>query len=309
MSDKEEMISGTKRRQLQEQREDELESYGEPAAKTRRIEHGFVLDNTDTQAWTQEQHSDFVAAIFEIGLKHASPAVILENMNRKVETITSERVKSKLQKYRSSKNKEKSKNEFMEQYSDCLQKIQAIEETTNTTAMSDTGADPVLLRFLEQSACKNNTDPCSLFLSGGDVAGYLTHCVWKENKLNHASSGSSANVATKALDEASITINSVLPTNVLRKGARDYVDNYAGCPMQFPVLTETEKKSSLGVAIAFVAGLFLTMSQHLTRERARAETIGLRSSSNHNTGTAAPDTHSTTDNTVEYNNSKGGANI
>jgi len=340
MSENQKMISGTKRRSLQEQREDEHESYrdGEPAAKTRRIEHGFVLDNNnnsnnnsssnnnnnnaDNSAWPEEQHRDFVAAIFEIGLKHASPAVILENMNQKVETITSERVKSKLQKYRSSKNKEKSKNEFMDQYSDFLQKIQSIQEINNMTAMADTaGADPVLLRFLEESACKSSTDPCSLFLSGGDVAGYLTHCVWKEAKQRNESN---ASLATKALmDEASsVTSTSVLPTNVLRKGARDYVDNYAGCPMHFPVLTETEKKTSLGIAMTFVVGLFLTMSQHLTRERARAETIGvglLRSTNdnddndnnNNNTDRAIPDNHSTTDNTMDYNNNnnKGGTNI
>ena len=75
------------------------------------------------------------------------------------------------------------------------------------------------------------------------------------------------------------TSSAVLPTNVLRKGAREYVDNYAGCAMQFPILTESEKKSSLGIAMTFIAGLFLTMSQHLTRERARAETIGLKLSS------------------------------
>mmetsp|Transcript_9750 Transcript_9750/g.24293 ORF Transcript_9750/g.24293 Transcript_9750/m.24293 type:complete len:308 (-) Transcript_9750:226-1149(-) len=307
MSNNQEMISGTKRRPLQEEEQDELHSsYGEPLAKTRRTEHGFVFDTND-QSWTEEQHRDFVSSIFEIGLKHASPAIILENMNQKVETITSERVKSKLQKYRSSKNKEKSKTEFMGQYNEFLQKIQSIQATTANT-MGDARADPVLLRFLEESAVRSSSDPCSLFLSGGDVAGYLTHCILKENKKH-----CNANPSSKSLDESSTT-SSVLSTNVLRKGAREYVDNYAGCPIQFPILTETEKKSSLGIAMTFIAGLFLTMSQHLTRERARAETIGLglhspTSANNSPTTNSPTPSRNISNDTIDYDGSKGRANV
>jgi len=308
---------GSKRSLHQQQ---ELHSFHEPAAKKRgrregrddyefttstatitseQTEHhpnrrpkGSSSDNNNNNfddVWSEEQHKDFVASIFEIGLKNASPAVILENMTQKLETITSERVKSKLQKYRSNKNKEKSKEEFMTTYCDFLQRIKSIQAANPSArpgignhhhhqGIADaTSLDPVLSKVLDEigtSAPGNK----QLLLSG-DVAGYLTYCVMKENKQTKKTEGqSSANGATSS--------TSVLPTNVLRKGARDYVDNYAGCAMQFPVLTDIEKKSSLGIAMTFIAGLFLTMSQHLTRERARAETIGLKLSSSATTTAA-----------------------
>ena len=275
MSDNQDIVgasssSGTKRGPQQE----ELQ-YGEPAAKVacRRKrsdnDNGYGLEAIENPngnsnngssdgAWSEEIHRDFVASIFEIGLKNASPAVILENMTQKVETITSERVKSKLQKYRNNKNKEKSKNAFMMDYCEFLQKIQSIQ----AEGIGDT---LVIARLLEDLACRYPSQK-SLLLSG-DVAGDLTYCVMKESDQTKNASGS---------NHDSIGSSSVLPTNVLKKGAREYVDNYAGCPIQFPILTEIEKKSSLGIAMTFIAGLFLTMSQHLTRERARAQTIGLK---------------------------------
>jgi SHAQKYF class myb-like DNA-binding protein len=306
----------------------ELHSFGEPAAKTRRrrgergsgeYEYDFDITQTENQnknggdnqdgkdnnsisdggggggVWNEEQHKNFVSSIFEIGLKNASPAIILENMTQKVDTmITSERVKSKLQKYRSKKNKEKSKQEFMTNYCEFLQRIKSIQATTaagsgrlgagirhrHDQGVADCGAsassDPILLKLLEDIGSSNPGNNKQLLL-GGNVAGYLTYCVMKENKQtdkNCIEEQSSANN-----NGSSTSSTAVLPTNVLRKGAREYVDNYAGCAMQFPILTEIEKKSSLGIAMTFIAGLFLTMSQHLTRERARAETIGLKLSS------------------------------
>lgn len=63
--------------------------------------------------WPDDLHRDFVAAIFDVGLKHASPSAILEHMPQH-EQITSERVKSHLQKYRL--HRLKSKQEFMSAY-------------------------------------------------------------------------------------------------------------------------------------------------------------------------------------------------
>ena len=275
--------SGTKRRPQQE-----LHSFGEPAAKTscRRSNsengHGFEIGATENPnsnnssssdgVWSEEQHRDFVSSIFEIGLKNASPAIIQEYMIHKMETITSERVKSKLQKYRSNKNKENSKQEFIRQYSEFLQKIKSIQATIPQGIQYQLGVDgvpldPVLLRLIQDLTSSHSSKKNALL--SGDVAGYLTYRVMKENTRKDTQLSPDGTVPSSS---------SVLPTNVLRKGAREYVDNYAGFPMQFPVLTEIEKKSSLGIGMTFIAGLFLTMSQHLTRERARAETIGLKKS-------------------------------
>lgn len=63
--------------------------------------------------WPENLHRDFVAAIFDVGLKHSSPSAILEHMPEH-EQINSERIKSHLQKYRMNRNK--SKREFMTAY-------------------------------------------------------------------------------------------------------------------------------------------------------------------------------------------------
>jgi SHAQKYF class myb-like DNA-binding protein len=63
--------------------------------------------------WPDDLHRDFVAAVFDVGLKHSSPSAILEHMPAH-EQINSERVKSHLQKYRINRNK--SKREFMTAY-------------------------------------------------------------------------------------------------------------------------------------------------------------------------------------------------
>mmetsp|Transcript_26461 Transcript_26461/g.29684 ORF Transcript_26461/g.29684 Transcript_26461/m.29684 type:complete len:282 (-) Transcript_26461:151-996(-) len=219
--------------------------------------------------WKEDESERFVSSIFEIGLKNASPAIIMENMcmkqTQKVEMITSERVKSKLQKYRN--NKEKSKQEFMGKYRTFLKRIKSSEETG---AIQD-GSDISSLMGVMGSGNK---------LLGGDTAGYLTYTVMKENNKEKKKKKDKNNIC-----EDSTEGTNVLSTNVLRKGARDYVDNYAGSAIQFPILTETEKKSSLGIAMTFIMGLFLSMSQHLTRERARAESIGLKLSSSSSTTT------------------------
>ncbi|CAN0103586.1 unnamed protein product, partial [Laminaria digitata] len=42
----------------------------------------------------------FAAAIFELGLKHSSPKVLMKLMPPKAERLTTEHIKSRLQKYR-----------------------------------------------------------------------------------------------------------------------------------------------------------------------------------------------------------------
>jgi len=72
--------------------------------------------------WPDDLHRDFVSTIFDVGLKHSSPSAILEHMPAH-EQITSERVKSHLQKYRLHRNK--SKKEFMSSYDASLKKIRS----------------------------------------------------------------------------------------------------------------------------------------------------------------------------------------
>jgi SHAQKYF class myb-like DNA-binding protein len=43
--------------------------------------------------WSEELHKHFVEAIYDCGLRHSSPSVIMENMVLHPESLTSERVK------------------------------------------------------------------------------------------------------------------------------------------------------------------------------------------------------------------------
>jgi SHAQKYF class myb-like DNA-binding protein len=72
--------------------------------------------------WPDELHRDFVSAIFDVGLKHSSPSALLEFMPEHDE-ISSERVKSHLQKYRL--HRVKSKKEFMSRFDTSLKNYQA----------------------------------------------------------------------------------------------------------------------------------------------------------------------------------------
>lgn len=242
-----------------------------PAAKVPKVSKvsktggaGSVCKRADEDGWTEEQHKEFVSAVFEIGLRNSSPAVILENMTQKPKTITSERVKSKLQKYRN--NREKSKQEFLEGYDAFLQRAKAIERAGGTPRGSSPAAS--LLEVMGSPK-----------LVGGDVAAFLSYAVLKECESRNNGDGEGA----------------VLSTRLLRKGAMEYVDNFAGTGIPFPELTESEKKSSLGVSMTFVMGLFLSMTQHLMRERTAASSgaAGAQNTIELSTGSLVPPHHAT----------------
>lgn len=195
-----------------------------------------VSENANSGVWDEDLHKEFVASIFEVGLRNSSPAVISENMTRKLLSITSERIKSKLQKYRN--NKEKSRQEFLEQYEAFLIRLKAVG-----SAGAGVGTAVSPMSVLEMMG--TNT------LLGGDVAAYLSFAVMQEE-------------ATSANTEGE---GSALTSQLLQKGALEYLENFGGAGIPFPELSEEEKKSSLGVSMTFVMGLFLSMTQHLMRER------------------------------------------
>jgi hypothetical protein len=204
---------------------------------------------------TTEQHIQLVAAIFEIGLKHSSPSVILENMTQTHELVNSEKVKSKLQKYRN--NKKKYKQEFMDEYESFLDRIKSLDsagvfqgasqQASAMNSVRDTMDPAVLLDRMGSTQTR---------LLGGDVPGYLTYAVKNERKAKSNATGESSHDGT------------ILSSPLLQKGVMDLVRDFAGVKIPFPKLTDDEKKTPLGIAMTFVMGLFLSMSQHLRRERA-----------------------------------------
>ena len=81
------------------------------------------------QCWSEADHRDFVAAIFEIGLKHSSPSALLEHMVEN-EDLTVERVKSRLQKFRL--KREESRAEFMSSYDETMARYKSDEAVSGT---------------------------------------------------------------------------------------------------------------------------------------------------------------------------------
>lgn len=168
-------------------------------------------------------HRRLVSAIFEIGISHASPAVIMENMvfptnpapdmtdaygrphdladdeyvNAIANQVTSERVKSHLQKYR--KNKQKNKDDFLREYDqwtqNALQSIGGFPTAIRTNLVNS----PIAVLEMIKSHTGNKMsrpalhqhmggDPTKLLL-GGELPAYLTFSVTLEEAYRaHAQS-------------------------------------------------------------------------------------------------------------------------
>lgn len=125
--------------------------------------------------WTAEQHREFVAAIFEVGLKNCSPSVIMENMRKQPKYITRERTKSHLQKYRQTRLK--NKDDFLIQYDTFLAVSQKIKEDT----IKSTGKEPIPRAVLEAALGGRKTSK----LVGGEAAAVLTFSVLNNCSPDH----------------------------------------------------------------------------------------------------------------------------
>lgn len=186
-------------------------------------------------AWTEEMHRLFVESIYAIGVKHASPAVIIENMTKENPNLTAERVKSHLQKYRS--NKEKSKADFFQEYESWMQKALTIGAAGGVTS---TGTSMIMEMMGSDT------------LLGGDVAASLAYTVMTDDQT--------------ALDGEKVAAQRTLAAPDIGRNK-----DITGARIAFPTLTEEERKSSLGVSISHVMGLFYSMTQHLIKEREATE--------------------------------------
>jgi SHAQKYF class myb-like DNA-binding protein len=90
-----------------------------------------VNATTGESCWTEQVHRQFVEAIMMSGMKQASPSVILDHMSYQHASLSSERVKSRLQKYR--RNRDKSESEFMQEYDSWMQTALTMGATTTAS--------------------------------------------------------------------------------------------------------------------------------------------------------------------------------
>jgi len=179
--------------------------------------------------WPEDLHRDFVSAIFDVGLKHSSPSTIMEHMP-KHEQITTERIKSHLQKYRL--HRVKSKKEFISSYE-------------------------ASLRNLQQN---QSTGP--LVSGSAEVAAHLTASTIGNNKAT-AGNGSKEGIASNGLAAVS-GANSNQEQQHLYQSQNTGEDNDS---LMLPQLTEAEKSSPIGAAMGYLMGLFFSLKQQLIIQR------------------------------------------
>jgi SHAQKYF class myb-like DNA-binding protein len=187
--------------------------------------------------WPEDLHRDFVSAIFDVGLKHSSPSTILEHMPKN-DQITTERIKSHLQKYRM--HRAKSKKEFATSYDHALSKLQA------------NGLNGVKS------------------LSAGEVPAHLAYTALQEQQQGNGNNNNISSPVTSSpmLDKSAMNNNH----NQSPKQAPGRQPG--GDALMLPQLTEAEKASPIGASMGYLMGLFFSLKQQLMVQRsmeARAE--------------------------------------
>lgn len=236
---------------------------------------------TQQQHWSQASHRAFVECIYDIGVKHASPSVILENMNNtgvvviqqskqqrskqqqqcrdscnnaKTENmITSERVKSHLQKYR--KNRPKAKVDFMQPYDAWMQKALHLQDSKSKQDTTNLASPAALLEMVSGKA-----------LSSGEMAAFLSYSVMMDDGTNNDDNSSSS--LSNGIHPNVTVSDDHLESSPDGKSTDDYLSYLsAGVPLAFPELTEAEKNSSIGSALLYVHDLFNVMGVQIEQSR------------------------------------------
>jgi SHAQKYF class myb-like DNA-binding protein len=214
-------------------------SAQQPRGKSRRKANETDARWSKRFTWPEELHRDFVAAIFDVGLKHSSPNSLMEHMP-KHEQITNERIKSHLQKYRL--HRLKSKKEFMDSYDAGITKLQQ---------HVDSGGDPSA-----SAAALGN-------LSAGKVASLLAH-----NTLQGHDVAVPAEVSGHMSTSHPVTVETE-DSNIGKAGTTDDAGSSSNSHefLTLPQLSETEKQSPIGASFGYLMGLFFSLKQQLIMQR------------------------------------------
>ena len=185
-------------------------------------------------AWSPCMHRAFVEAVMKTGISQASPSVIQQEMTLNIKDVTTERIKSKLQKYR--RSKDKSLELFMKEYDEWMEK-------------AENGIDSAAIR-LDGSSADSQNDMSRMGaprLLGGEAAALLTQRVMSEE-------GSSPNAdilgTTKAKDGRAILQN-----------VSQLFGDHPVIQIPVPVLSEAEKESAIGRALFHVMGIMESLSE------------------------------------------------
>jgi hypothetical protein len=265
------------------------------------------------QVWSEAQHRFFVAALFDLGMKHSSPSTIMEHMalaadlmsdnNMKEEEdtsyeqrntpllppdkqpapkslsgLTSERVKSKLQKYRL--NKDKSRTEFMTSYDKTVTKLILTHSTSSTAGSAAAAANNAASSYavfktsalasgnkasattaalLSLKPSNSQTAPAVPHLAeGGEIAAYLAFGTMVGGDF--ISSGKVGGY------EHSVGVGAP-PTTGDSSSESGSQNKASNLQISMPKLTAEETQSPLGSTMGYLKGLFFVLRQQLLQHR------------------------------------------
>jgi len=227
------------------------------ASSRRKVKNGGGKDAADGRwskrfTWPEELHRDFVSAVFDVGLKHASPSTIIEQMPSHGE-ITVERIKSHLQKYRV--HRAKSKRDFMTCYDASLSKMQQ-EGGIGTFRALSSGEVPAHLAYAS--------------LTGQEVdEAEVADAIAEAAKPNTAGSGKRSSTRRGSGDakfDEEVEQQQDLGYVVDNRVVSEHQDS-----LVLPRLTDEEKRSPIGASMGYLMGLFFSLKQQLMAQRASAK--------------------------------------
>jgi SHAQKYF class myb-like DNA-binding protein len=182
--------------------------------------------------WPEDLHRDFVSAIFDVGLKQASPSTILEQMP-KHEQITTERIKSHLQKYRL--HRAKSKKEFISTYEASLQKMHSQGGLGGAAS-----------------------------IAGGELAAHLTYSESADSGTGGKTMSPVASATGASMDNIQMDGSASMVNGDVSNARPPQEENES---IMLPELTEEEKRSPIGSAMGYLMGLFFSLRQQLLIQR------------------------------------------
>ncbi len=200
--------------------------------------------------WPDDLHRDFVSAIFDVGLKHSSPSTVMEHMPPH-EQITTERIKSHLQKYRL--HRQKAKKEFMSSYQQTMEQIHADGGVNNMTSLAS-GQVAAHLSYVSE----HHPDPETEGPDDSDGIGIVV-----TNEAN-------TNDEQKYQEETKNT--QLQPTPVVPEEPTQDV-------FYLPKLTEAEKISPIGISLGYLMGLFFTLREQLDVQRLEQQETSMQAQS------------------------------
>lgn len=212
--------------------------------------------------WPEDLHRDFVSAIFDVGLKHSSPSTILEQMPRH-EQITTERIKSHLQKYRL--HRIKSKKEFIASYEASMRNFSNSPDMGNNGQIVSGAGVAAHLAYTALADSENSSKEGK----GGDNDEQIAQPnagPMSADSVSKEDIGSDVQMICATMDDQLTLSNSQLQPQAKNDS------------LILPQLTEAEKQSPIGAAMGYLMGLFFSLKQQLLIQRSlEAGSVGAKS--------------------------------